>query len=265
VTSTSDTRITGTASRRPDEQTREIPLGKKSSQPVKERRAKIEEMRRQQAAAERRKSILFIGVSVIVGLGLIGAAAAPAIMKSINDPSKKPVSSFGVAASAASCDPVAENAAKGTGDHVGPNTQKANITTVKYDTVPPTSGQHYEAPLGPDRKFYLVKDRPKMENLVHNLEHGYTVVWYDATVTGDNLKALENLSEKLGDDPKTRKFIVSAWDEAYGKFPEGKHIGISHWGKDKGYRQLCGQVSGEAIGQFVEKYPQTNAPEPNTA
>jgi hypothetical protein len=234
-------------------------VGKKSNAPVKERRAKIEEMRRQQAAAERRKTVLFIGVSVIIGLGLIGAAVAPSIMKSINDPTKKPLNSFGVATSAASCDPVADTPGTGTQQHV------PNGTTVKYDTVPPSSGKHYQDWAPPSRKFYKDSDKPRMENLVHNLEHGYTVVWYDNTIKGDQLKDLENVAEKIGGDPKTRKIIVSAWDPAYGAFPAGKHVGFSHWtGDNKGHRQLCGQVSGEAIGQFVAKYPQTNAMEPNT-
>ena len=237
-------------------------MGKKSSQPTKERRAKVEEMRRQQAAAERRKTAIFIGVSIFVGLGLIGAAAAPAIIKSVNDPAKKDLKSFGVAAASASCDAVTEDTAKGTQQHVGPGTKAATETTVKYDTVPPSSGKHYQDWLPPERKFYSAKDRPKMERLVHNLEHGYTVVWYDDTVTGDQLKALENISKKVGDEPKTRKIIASAWDPSYGAFPAGKHIGISHWGAKKGYRQMCGQVSGEAVGQFIEKYPQTDAPEP---
>jgi Protein of unknown function (DUF3105) len=240
-------------------------VGKKSNQPVKERRAKIEEMRRQQAAAERRKTAIFVGGSIVIGLGLIGAAVAPAVIKNINDPAKKPLSSFGVSVADASCDAPTDDAAKGGGQHVGPGTQAPNELTVKYDTVPPSSGKHYQDPMELERKFYQAKDRPKMERLVHNLEHGYTVVWYDDTVTGDQLKDLENIASKIGGDPKTRKFIVSAWDPAYGAFPSGKHIGISHWSAKQGHRQMCGKVSGAAIGDFIQKYPQTDAPEPNAA
>jgi hypothetical protein len=131
--------------------------------------------------------------------------------------------------------------------------------------VPPSSGKHYPDWASVNRRFYKVKDRPRIENLVHNLEHGYTLVWYDDTVTGDQLKALENISVKLGSDTKTRKFIASPWDPAYGSFPSGKHIGIAHWSGNKhGHRQMCGKVSGEAIEAFIKKYPQTDAPEPNT-
>ncbi len=236
-------------------------MGKKSNAPVRERRAKVEEMRRQQAAAERRKTLLFVGVSIVAGLGLIAAAAAPAIMKSINDPSKKPLTSFGVSAAAASCDaPVDDPAPEG-----GEANHVPDGTKVQYPNVPPSSGKHYQNWASTERKFYSGDDRPRIENLVHNLEHGYTIVWYDDTIKGEDRKALENISDKIGGEPSTRKIIVSAWDSSYGAFPAGKHIGMSHWSADKkGHRQLCGQVSGEAIGAFMKKYPQTDAPEPNT-
>ena len=61
------------------------------------------------------------------------------------------------------------------------------------------------------------------------------------------------------------KFIVSAWDTAYGTFPAGKNIGMSHWGATTAHRQLCGAVSGEAIKKFVTSYPYSDAPEPQGA
>jgi hypothetical protein len=69
---------------------------------------------------------------------------------------------------------------------------------------------------------------------------------------------------------------VSAWDPAYGQLPAGKKFALSHWsaapGTDQlqvanqaGHRQLCGDLSGEAVKAFVEKHPRTSAPEPNGA
>ena len=72
-----------------------------------------------------------------------------------------------------------------------------------------------------------------MEQLVHNLEHGYTIVWYDDTIKGDQLDELKDIAASARTEDAvgpTGKFIVSAWDDAYGDFPSGKHIGISHWG-----------------------------------
>ena len=61
------------------------------------------------------------------------------------------------------------------------------------------------------------------------------------------------------------KFITSAWDDAYGTFPSGKHIGMSHWGAADSHVQLCGKVSGPALDKFMTQYPSTDAPEPNVA
>ncbi|MDQ3276405.1 MAG: DUF3105 domain-containing protein, partial [Actinomycetota bacterium] len=52
-------------------------------------------------------------------------------------------------------------------------------------SAPPASGNHSSrwAVLSPP--FYGVADRPKVSVLVHNLEHGYNILWYDETVAGD--------------------------------------------------------------------------------
>ena len=106
-----------------------------------------------------------------------------------------------------------------------------------------------------------------METLVHNLEHGYTVVWYDETVAADpeQLQAIEDLSARIPEEPGKIKFIASAWDDAYGAFPSGIHVAMSHWGAKEGHVQMCGQVSGEAINAFMDAYPYTDALEPNGA
>ena len=35
------------------------------------------------------------------------------------------------------------------------------------------------------RKFYTSDDRPAVATLVHNLEHGFTLLWYDETIADD--------------------------------------------------------------------------------
>jgi Protein of unknown function (DUF3105) len=232
---------------------------------VKDRKARVEEMRRQQKAQERRKNILFIGIASVVALIIVAAAATPAILGWLNDPAREEASSFGASAAAASCDAVISEEASGVGTHVGPGTDSPDTTRVEYATVPPTFGQHYAIPAPFSRKFYTADDRPPMEQLVHNLEHGYTVVWYDDTIGGDQLDALRDLSDNISSQEGSEKFIVSAWDASYGDFPEGKHVALSHWGAEQGHRQLCGQVSGEVIEDFVQTYPSTDSPEPNGA
>lgn len=231
---------------------------KNSKVSEKDRRARVEAMRREQQARERRKSTVFVALAVVLGLGLVSAAAVPAYLKKRNDPANKSLSSFGVSAKAASCSAVTTDKATGNQDH------KPDGTVITYDTVPPSSGSHWGTPVLSSRPFYSAKDRPEMEQLVHNLEHGYTILWYDDTIKGDQLTTLEDLatSARGVDAVGPSKFIVSAWDDAYGSFPKGKHVAISHWGAKESHRQLCGKVSGEEVQKFVDAHPYSDSPEP---
>jgi hypothetical protein len=227
-----------------------------------DRKSKLEEMRKAQKAAERRRTLLVAGAAGVVVVGLI-AAVGVVIRQQIAD---SDMTKIGVTAAAASCDAVTNDPVTGVSDHVGPGTSTPNETTVKYATVPPSSGKHFAVPITPARDFYTASDRPVLENLVHNLEHGYTVVWYDESTPKaqqDELKKLAPLARK--DKEIGQKFIVSAWDQSRGAFPSGKHIAMSHWGAKTGHRQLCGQVSGAAIQKFAQTYPYTDSPEPNAA
>jgi hypothetical protein len=230
----------------------------------KDRRARVEAMRREQQARERRKSLIFVSLAVIVGVGLVVAAALPAYLHSRNDPAKKALASFGVSAASASCSAV--KTTKNTNTDAL-RTHVADGTVEKYQTVPPSFGPHWATPVLSSRPFYSVKDRPEMEQLVHNLEHGYTIVWYDATIKGAQLSALKDLSTNARARSETApsKFIVSAWDNAYGHFPAGKHLGISHWGTATSHVQLCGKVSGQAVSTFIKNYPAADSPEPTSA
>lgn len=233
-------------------------MANKSKQQEKDRRAKIEAMRKAEQAKERRKSMFFIVLAAILGLGLIAAAAVPAYLKGRNDPANKALSSFGVDAAQADCDDATDDTATGGNDH------RDEGTTIQYEEVPPSSGPHWPAPAFPAREFYTARDRPEMEQLVHNLEHGYTILWYDDTITGADRSELEDIAASAREMSQTRgKFIVSAWDDAYGDLPEGKHVALSHWGAEQGHRQLCGKVSGAAVEDFVTQFPATDAPEPN--
>jgi hypothetical protein len=246
----------------------------KPKAPAQTRREAIEAMRRQQHNSERRKTMAFVALAIIVGLGLIAAVAVPQYLDARDDPTKKAMASFGVPVAQAGCDPVIEDTAISGGEasHV------AEGERVNYPMVPPSNGKHDGAWIPSPRPFYTADDRPSIEKLVHSLEHGHTILWYDSTVTGDQLKAIEDLAERARKLPETRDhFIAAPLDEARGKLPEGKHIALSHWGAapqaqagqpappGKAYRQLCGGVSGEVVEQFVKAHPWSDAPEPGAA
>ena len=234
------------------------PAGRRTSRA--ERAALVEQMRKKQESAERRRTMVFVGIAVTLGAGLIAAAAIPSYLGRSDDPMTKEIADLGVAAADAACDEVSSQAASGVSDHRPEG-------TLAYDTVPPSFGPHRPTPAPFELRFYTAEDRPDIETLVHNLEHGYTVVWYDQTIADDpaQLQAIKDVSARVPLEPLKQKFVASAWDDAYGEFPADKHVAMSHWGASQGSVQMCGQVSGEAINAFMDSHPAADSPEPNGA
>ena len=224
-----------------------------------DRRAKVEAMRREQQARERRKSLLFIVIAVVVGLGLVAAAAVPAYLDNRHDPTKKALSAFGAAASAADCDTVLTEDAE-PAEHVEEGTD------LDYKSIPPASGSHWASPAFPARNFYTERDRPTTEQLVHNLEHGYTVLWYDAGIADADKDQLRDMSAAAAATESAgpgSKFIAVPWADAEGDLPDGKQVALSHWSAEKGQRQFCGKVSGDVVEDFMTQFPYSDSPEPN--
>jgi len=244
----------------------------KSPKPVagggrRERLASFEAARK---AEQRRRTL---GMFVICGVLALALLAYPVYLF-VGDYRARnaTITDFGAAVAAAACDPVAEHPAKGNQEHV------AEGTKVTYDQTPPDSGQHYPSPAPFTKHFYAADDRPAVETLVHNLEHGYTVVWYRGDAPAEQVDDLRSVGKTFGGDDydPAEKFIAAPWSTADGAgFPEGKNMVLTRWTADPtnpgdttkqlGVRQACGTVSGQAIADFMAKYPSTSAPEPNGA
>ncbi len=226
-----------------------------------DRKAKAEQLRRQQRAKDRRQNLLIIGGGAFIALALIAAVAVPAAVSYVNSPNRKPVDQLGVAGTAAGCQPEKTfDASKEprSRDHVGPGSGgDESQNRVDYAQTPPVFGPHFAAPMPATPRFYSRDvDPPQVERLVHNLEHGYRVIYYDEAVPEDQVDVLEAVAGKIGN-----KIIVAPWDGSRGPLPDGGHVALSAWGAN----QVCAAVSGEAIGQFVEMHPSADAPEPNAA
>ncbi|HEY5822144.1 MAG TPA: DUF3105 domain-containing protein [Propionibacteriaceae bacterium] len=216
---------------------------------------------------QRNRTIRLLALCVVLALALL---SYPVYLVTKDYQARNAtIGEVGAAASAAGCDPVAENAATGNQEHV------ADGTKVTYAQTPPDSGAHYNSPAPFTKRFYAESDRPAVETLVHNLEHGYTIAWYRATAPQDQIDALEAISKTFGgDDTKlTNKFIAAPWAESDGAgFPEGKNVVLAHWYADpadptataqqKGVRQACTSASGPVVADFMAKYPYTDSPEP---
>jgi len=245
----------------------------------RERRERVEELRKQAKAAERRRSLIIIAVCSVVALLIIGVAGFSVWNKNkeTNEIASQELTDIGSAAAAAGCTEIKEKDATGAGQHT---TDK-----VTYDTVPPSFGKHNPTP-DSSGKHIFTDDRPDVEVLVHNEEHGWTIVWYDESVANDpeQMKVLEATAKKFdaqGSDPKAN-VIIAPWtkdDQGGAVFPDGKHIAITHWSIHQpkydasvfeqaegdipsfGVNQYCDTFSGAALDDFMKKYPYDDSPE----
>lgn len=231
-----------------------------------ERRAIAEKLRQEQRRKERRRSMMILGACIVIVLGLLAAAIVPYV-KQVRAEAKArntPLSDLGVSASAASCDPVKEASATGNQDHVQVGTK------ITYPQAPPSFGKHWGNFLqGSEiRQFYTRADRPEVERLVHSLEHGHTILWYDDSVTtgSKEYKAIQAMGTKLGEGSY---FIAAPWTSKDGAaFPSGAHVALTHWTgpqNQKGETEYCGSASGAVVDAFMKKFPASDSPEPGAA
>ncbi|MGI8458474.1 MAG: DUF3105 domain-containing protein [Propionibacteriaceae bacterium] len=240
----------------------------KPTPPTGSRRDRLASLETERKKEARRRSMILLVVCVVLAAGVL---AYPVYLFASDAAQRaKTIGDLGVSMAAASCDPIVSNPATGNQNHV------AEGTKVNYDRLPPDSGPHYPSPAAITKKFYTVADRPEVETIVHNLEHGYTVVWYRADLGGDQLAALEGIAKTFGGQTQEDKFIAAPWSESDGgPFPAGKNVVLTRWtadpqnpadtAKQLGVRESCGAVSGEAVKDFMTKYPYTSSPEPNGA
>lgn len=245
-------------------------MGKSSKD--RDRRAVVEQMRRDQERAEKKRTIAIIAACAIVGLVIIALGAIPVISdaRKDNEFAATELGGIGAKLAAAGCQDVSTAPADGSSNH-RPDGEK-----IFYDNAPPAFGPHYASPATFSRKFYTQDDRPQVETLVHNLEHGYNILWYDETIAEDQkmLDAVEAIANKFPgvSDPRN-KFIAAPWTADDGEpFPDGAHVALTHWsmggtnGNDEGQQGIwryCEAPSGEAVASFVQDYPFTDSPEPN--
>lgn len=232
---------------------------------AEDRRARIEALRAQKRRSERIRSTAFMLV-ILVGTGAFFAKPAYNwVDKKLNNPLDRSIASFGVPLGDAGCGKITQDKSSGTQDHVQVGVR------VDYEFVPPSSGKHYSNPVSfAARPFFTTKDNPLVENVVHNMEHGYTILWYDPAVSDRTKSELEDLAARLRDDAVYQQFIATPWDPAYGEFPKGKQIALTHWsapeaktGDGLGHRLFCERLSGQGVQDFMDKYPATDAPERN--
>jgi len=217
-----------------------------------------------------RERLLVIGVALGFALLIVSAAAYAPVKHwwELRDFSDRGLAEIGAPASV--CDPAITRPASGAQQHVDAG------AVVAYADAPPAFGPHDATPEPMERKFYTAQDRPSVERLVHNLEHGYTLVWYDDSAARDRvqLRQLQQIADKLQGTANARvKVKIVPWTSADGGgFPARRHLAVTHWSlggggthgdQQVGVWQFCSRVSGAALNTFMLAYPYSDSPEPS--
>lgn len=237
------------------------------------RRAVIDDIRKKQKGAERRRGFAIVGVCITIAVLIVVAAAYRPVKDWWDERKFNDVDLASIGGPASVCGEIQTAPSEGQ-EHVPTGSQ------VEYEAAPPATGNHWNeagvAPAPMEKKFYTAAERPELESLIHNSEHGYTIVWYDESVAGDDaaLAELRAIAGKFPGDSNMRyKMKVVPWLESDGDpFPDGQHIAYTHWSaggagetdasKQLAITQYCSEVSGEALKSFMEKYPYLDSPEP---
>lgn len=242
-----------------------------AKQVKKDRQAVIDSIRKQQSRSERTRGLAIVAVCGVIAALIVGAAAFKPVKDwyDLRQYSSAPLADIG--APADSCQKVTTKKATGNQDHVEVG------TPMTYEDAPPAFGQHWNLWDTMDRKLYTESDRPELGELVHNLEHGFTILWYDETVAddADMMDDLRGIASKLQGTTDLRdKFKAVPWTSEDGKeFPKGQHVALTHWSvggagetdpeKQVGVWQYCEAPSGAALEKFMVDYPYMDSPEPN--
>lgn len=238
----------------------------KAKPPSNDRQAKIDAIRSQQQNSERRRGLIIVGACVLAALAIVSFPVYSILSDRAELSQFEDLDLATIGASASACTDITTEPASGGAEHVPYPEQ------VTYDTAPPAFGNHWNeqgvAPAVFERKFYAPEDRPEVESLVHNLEHGYTILWYDETIAenDDAITELRGLAAKFADSDNFRsKFIAVPWTTEDGaSFPEDMHVALSHWsvggdgdpsGEQTGAWQYCSETSGEALNSFMLSTP----------
>ena len=233
----------------------------------RDRRSRLDEMRRQQRAAERRKNLMTYGAAIVVALALVGTAAILAVQKAqANDAKKNAVSNQLKAEKKVGhqSKPTAAEAKDGClGVHTDPLSPAAQHFTTPIDysqekygdtaggtqPIPPSGGRHNPVSLGDTNRFYPLADKPRPERAVHNLEHGYIVIWYDAQLPASQVQALQSIAK----DPTMARVLVVGWWQS--DLPLGKHVVMTSWGKT----ERCSSIDDKVVRHFYTVH--VNAPQ----
>lgn len=197
----------------------ESPTSKKLLE-KQQRRAAEEARRREQQKIARKRNLVTLGIAVVV------LAVVVALVLQNRDGGSSVAATVGE--KEAGCTPIEEHEIEG---------QKHVDVTPEYGTNPPTSGDHLQTPAAAG--FFEEPVDPGA--LVHNMEHGQIIFWYDTDAPESVLDSIEAM---VDDQPSAT--VAVPWDEI-----EAPHtFAMTAWGAS----QSCRQVSQDVVAEFRTEY-----------
>jgi hypothetical protein len=124
-----------------------------------------------------------------------------------------------------------------------------------YNSNPPAGGAHYATDF--PAKFYQDTDltllpRYPQGYLVHNLEHGFVIFWYNCQLPNTDCTALKQTIQKVMDETGGTKLIAFPWSDM------NVPLAMTSWGRILNFPNIDPVL----MKQFVERN-RYQAPEPN--
>ncbi len=209
---------------------------------------------------QRRKRSRTIG-TVLVVLALVAVVVVLFALPSSDDPaSDLPtpevlLEQAAAQADAASCEDVRTIEPYGTDDqtHIGapPFTELPDLST--YPSTPPTSGPHDGTGTLPAG---IYDSPPPMGRLLHSLEHGGTVIWYEPAAPSAEIQRIKDFyAQDVGDVAAGQdRVIIAPYDyeaqDGAGQLPAGTQMALVSWHR----LQTCADPSLAVALDFTSRF-----------
>jgi hypothetical protein len=224
-----------------------------SRRPTKAERKEQARLEREalERKAERRKRMRLVGGALVV-LGIVAAVALVVLLQpeSSDLPDEAELlSQADAAAERAECTPI-ENVGpyqpeSNDGAHIGTETGPVEMPPLDtYPSTPPASGPHAQVTQGSG----LYDSPPPLDQVIHSLEHGAVVIWYDPALDGPELQRIKDF---YADQDHV---LVAPYDYsdqgAAGQLPPGVGMSIVAWH----FQQECADPSLPVAAAFVDTH-----------
>ena len=204
----------------------------------KQRRgAKLEQQRAAELRSRRNRIIAF----AVLGAIFVGLIAVSLVQRAEDQRKKEALlAEVQENLSELGCTPADELEDAGQG-HLDGSTLAEQGPDVLYPDRPAASGQHYGNWLMTGVYDQLIDERV----LVHNLEHGYVIAYYDEGAEDSDVAALKEYAQAQIDG-KFKKLIVAPWD---GDLSGEANFAYVAWNQ----RQLCAEYDTDTFQVFLEE------------